>query len=540
MSLNTSLRRQTLLLMAGSLTLMLLVALATVSSLAADVRSYRQLLENPVTAATPINQANVHFKEQVQEWKNVLLRGGNADDQRKYWAQFETTEQAVQRELQQITELDIAADTRAEVEQLISQHQQLAARYRTSLDSFIAAGMDPIAGDRSARGIDREVSEHMQALSARINEAALSDSAQINQSASAAVWLGLIVLCLAALIIGVLSQWLVNRRLVNPITRLIGQIEQLSNGRMGQPIASERRDELGTLARAANQLRNFLQDTFGQLQHSTTELDRASGELNTIATRMAQGSRDQFSRTDQVATAMQEMSASSAEVAQHAAAAARAADQADNNAQQGGQVMQETIIAMREMLDQINHTSKVIRQLEGDSTRIGKVLEVIDSIAAQTNLLALNAAIEAARAGEAGRGFAVVADEVRTLAQRSAQSTAEIQQIISNVQSGAQQAVKAIENGQSSSEAGMQHVNLAGERLQQITLSIESIRDMNRQIATAAEEQTSVAEDISRNITDITDIASANQLEVDNTARASQTLHNLSGELSTLTQRLSA
>jgi len=540
MALNSSLRHQTLLLMGGSLALMLVVALAIVSSLASSVGSYRDLLQNPVSAATLINQSNVHFKEQVQEWKNVLLRGSNAEDQRKYWAQFETSEQAVQDELKKILTLDISADIRTKVEQLLRQHQTLAAGYRTSRDAFIASGLDPLAGDRSARGIDREVGEQMQELSASLNETARSESAAINQAASRTVWVGLVLLCVAALVIGLLSLWLVNRRLVNPITLLIRQIDQLSEGRMGAPIHTERRDELGTLARAANQLRSFLGDTFSQLQRSTTELDRASGELNTIATRMAQGSRDQFSRTDQVATAMQEMSASAAEVAQHASAAARAADEADSNAQDGGQVMQQTIKGMQEMLQQITHTTEVIRRLEGDSNRIGKVLDVIQGIAEQTNLLALNAAIEAARAGEAGRGFAVVADEVRTLAQRTAESTAEIQQIINNVQSGALEAVKAIENGQSRSESSMTQVTLAGDRLGQITQAIESIRDMNRQISTAADEQTSVAEDISRNITEITDIASANQTQVDNTSRASQTLHGLSGELSALTQRLSA
>lgn len=519
---------------------MLLVALATVSSLAGDVRSYRSLLENPVTAANLINRANLEFKSQVQEWKNVLLRGANPEDQRKYWNQFEAAERAVDGTLQEITQLEVSAATLSEISTLRAAHERLATKYRTSLDAYTAAGMNPTAGDQSARGIDREVSEQMQTLSDTINSAALTSSDQINETATRTFWYGLIGLCIAALIIGAISLLLVNRRLVNPITHLINQIDQLSQGRMGAPITTSRQDELGTLARAANQLRSFLGDTFTQLQRSTAELDRASGELNTIATRMAQGSRDQFSRTDQVATAMQEMSASASEVAQHAAEAARAADEADSNAQQGGQVMQQTIQGMQEMLQQITHTTEVIRRLEGDSNRIGKVLDVIQGIAGQTNLLALNAAIEAARAGEAGRGFAVVADEVRTLAQRTAESTAEIQQIINNVQNGALEAVKAIENGQSRSESSMQQVTLAGDRLGQITQTIEAIRDMNRQISTAADEQTSVAEDISRNITEITDIASANQTEVDNTSRASQTLHGLSGELSTLTQRLSA
>ena len=540
MAINRSLRQQTLVLMLGSLALMLLVALIITLTLAGSVRSYQGLLDRPLASESLINRANLEFKTQVQEWKNVLLRGRDSADRSKYWSQFEQAEADVQATLQAIAALDIDSAQQAQARQLVQEHQTLGTAYRNSLRAFESAGMDPTAGDQAARGIDRDFSEHLSDLAMRLNQQAQVQSTQIHQAANSAMWIGLVSLCVAAVLIGVLSQWLVERRLVNPITHLIRQIEQLSQGRLGQPVNSRRQDELGTLARAANQLRDFLESTFGQLKRSTGELDRASGELNTIATRMAQGSRDQFSRTDQVATAMQEMSASAVQVAQHAAEAAHAADDADSNAQQSAAVMQQTITAMQAMLQQINHTTDVIQRLEGDSTRIGKVLDVIQGIAEQTNLLALNAAIEAARAGEAGRGFAVVADEVRTLAQRTAESTSEIQQIINDVQTGAGEAVKAIASGQAQSESSMQQVNQAGERLQQITQAIEAVRDMNRQISTAADEQTSVAEDISRNITEITDIAAANQKEVDSTSRASQTLHELSGELGTLTGRLSA
>jgi methyl-accepting chemotaxis protein len=219
-------------------------------------------------------------------------------------------------------------------------------------------------------------------------------------------------------------------------------------------VACGRHDELGRLAVAANTLRDFLADTVGRLQDNARELESASGELRSLAGGMARGTEDQFQRTDQVATAMQEMSATAQEVARHAADAARAADDADHSAQAGEQVMQSTIATIDAVNRDIAGTAAVIRHLEQDSARIGKVLEVIRAIAEQTNLLALNAAIEAARAGQAGRGFAVVADEVRNLAQRTAASTAEINQIISAVQSGALEAVKAIENGQARSEEG--------------------------------------------------------------------------------------
>ncbi|WP_372241567.1 methyl-accepting chemotaxis protein [Pseudomonas sp. SK] len=234
------------------------------------------------------------------------------------------------------------------------------------------------------------------------------------------------------------------------------------------------------------------------------------------------------------------MSATAQEVARHAAEAARAADDADHSAQAGEQVMQQTIDIIGVVNREIAGTAAVIRDLEHDSTRIGKVLEVIRGIAEQTNLLALNAAIEAARAGEAGRGFAVVADEVRSLAQRTAASIAEIQQIIEAVQSGAVEAAKAIESGQQRSEEGAAQVQQAGQMLQRITLAVEAIRDMNRQIATAAEEQTSVAEDISRNLIEITRIATANQEAVQHTEQAGQRLHGLSGQLGEVTSRLTA
>ena len=202
--------------------------------------------------------------------------------------------------------------------------------------------------------------------------------------------------------------------------------------------------------------------------------------------------------------------------------------------------MQSTIATITSIRNEIANTASVIRTLETDSERIGKVLEVIRGIAEQTNLLALNAAIEAARAGDAGRGFAVVADEVRNLAKKTADSTAEINQIISDVQNGAANAVRAIVSGQSRSEEGVEQVTQAGAMLQRISGAVEAIRDMNRQIATAAEEQTSVAEDISQNLTELTAIATANQEHVGRTQTASHSLQDLSSQLGGVSQRLQA
>jgi len=539
--LQKSLRAQVLALLSGSLLAMLLIALACFHFLSNGVQSYSQLLAGPLHTSQLIDEANLQFKVQVQEWKNVLLRGKQPADLAKYWGQFEDRQRDVQKILGELAgQGGIEPSLKNRIERLRDEHRQLGAAYQKGRDAYVAAGGDPAAGDAAVKGVDRATSDQMSELVTELRQQGSEQSALISAGADRTVWIGLLVMLASGLLIGLLSLWLVNRNLVEPIRKLIDYVSQLSRGQLAARVTNERQDELANLATAANTLRDFLADTFTRLQRSASDLDSASGELNAIATTMAGGTNEQFNRTDQVATAMNEMSATAQEVARHAADAARAADDADQSAQQGEKVMQTTIHSITQMRGEIANTATVIRRLEADSGRIGKVLEVIRGIAEQTNLLALNAAIEAARAGEAGRGFAVVADEVRNLAQRTAESIIEINQIIQSVQTGAVDAAHAIDNGQARSDESVEQVTLAGAMLERITHAVEAIRDMNRQIATAAEEQTSVAEDISRNLTEITAIASTNLDNVQRTESASQNLHGLSGQLNEVTARLSA
>jgi methyl-accepting chemotaxis protein len=539
--LQKSLRAQILALLSGSLLAVLLIALACFHFLSNGVQSYSQLIAGPLHTSQLIDEANLQFKVQVQEWKNVLLRGKQPADLAKYWGQFEDRQRDVQNILGELAgQKGIEPNLKNRIERLREEHRQLGSAYQKGRDAYVAAGGDPTAGDAAVKGVDRAASDQMSGLVAELRKQGTAQSALISAEADRTVWLGLLVMLASGLLIGLLSLWLVNRNLVEPIRKLIDYVTQLSRGKLAERVVSDRQDELGNLAAAANTLRDFLADTFTRLQRSASDLDSASGELNAIATTMAGGTNEQFNRTDQVATAMNEMSATAQEVARHAADAARAADDADQSAQQGEKVMQSTIHSITQMRGEIANTATVIRRLEADSGRIGKVLEVIRGIAEQTNLLALNAAIEAARAGEAGRGFAVVADEVRNLAQRTAESIIEINQIIQSVQTGAVDAAHAIDSGQTRSEESVEQVTQAGAMLERITHAVEAIRDMNRQIATAAEEQTSVAEDISRNLTEITSIASTNLDNVQRTESASQNLHSLSGQLNEVTARLSA
>jgi methyl-accepting chemotaxis protein len=536
---NKSVRLKVLAMFWASLAVVLVTAMMCFHFMSNSVHAYRSLLEGPQYAAQLVDQANLQFKIQVQEWKNVLLRGSVVAVREKHWEQFENQERLVQATLTRLRALDgIDAALMSQVETLRREHQALGDAYRKAMNSFLAADFEPSAGDQAAKGIDRQASEQMNALVETLHQQSIDQSTIISASADRTIYWGTGVMLVASLLVGLLTGLVINRQIIEPIRVVIDYVEQLAQGKLHGTVVLARQDELGRLAQAANTLRDFLSDTFDRLKLSANNLDKAGSDLLAVASSITHGTADQFERTDQVATAMIEMSATAHEVARHASQAAQAADDADRCAQQSETVMNSTIAVITTMQDEISNTAEVIQQLGADSDRIGKVLEVIRGIAEQTNLLALNAAIEAARAGDAGRGFAVVADEVRNLARKTADSTAEINQIISSVQSGAANAAAAIEGTQARSREGVKQVALAGESLQNITTAVEAIRDMNRQIATAAEEQTSVAEEISRNLTDITTIATMNQDSVQRTQVASNDLQGLSSSLSDVVKRL--
>lgn len=275
-----------------------------------------------------------------------------------------------------------------------------------------------------------------------------------------------------------------------------------------------------------------LQETVHEIRRSSTELEDASHELASSSRRTAEELDIQQQQTQQVAAAMNEMTATVAEVALNAQNASTATHAADEQTTIGEAAVLRSIQAVLDLSDEVEQTSGVITQLAIDSSEIGKVLEVIRSIAAQTNLLALNAAIEAARAGEQGRGFAVVADEVRTLASRTHSSTQEIQAMISKIQNGISNAVNVMETGRIEAAETVGHVKRTQQILADIKRSVSQINGMNLQIATAAEEQSMVAEDINRNvvsINNVTDVAVSAIGQVENYAQTlavvSQHLH---------------
>lgn len=338
-------------------------------------------------------------------------------------------------------------------------------------------------------------------------------------------------------VIGLLTvSVLMNRVVAQPIRSVVERIRDIAEGEGDLTLKLDERsnDELGELAKWFNvfvsKLRHMIQDINGY----ASQLTDSAEHMSSVTQQTTIGVKRQQSETDQVATAMNQMSATVQEVARNASAAAGAANEADTEANKGKGVVKETISAIDSLAAEVEKAAQVIQKLEEDSNGIGVVLDVIRGIAEQTNLLALNAAIEAARAGEQGRGFAVVADEVRTLAQRTQHSTQEIRSIIERLQSGAKDAVEVMVQGKTQASRSVEQAAKAGLSLDAITDVVTTITDMNTQIASAAEEHSSVAEEINRNVVNISEVANRTANDATEVAQSTQQLSKLADDLQSL------
>jgi methyl-accepting chemotaxis protein len=348
-----------------------------------------------------------------------------------------------------------------------------------------------------------------------------------------------IALLVIATALTLLLAWLLTNSITQPIANALGAAEQIAEGNLTRPITVDGQDEAGRLLLAMSKMQDKLRDTLQRISGSATQLASAAEELNSVTDESARGLTQQNNEIEQAATAVNEMTSAVEEVARNAVSTSEASKNATTSAGDGRDLVQETVSAIERMSADVQSTASLIGDLANESRDIGKVLDVIRGLADQTNLLALNAAIEAARAGEAGRGFAVVADEVRALAHRTQQSTSEIERMIGSIQSGTEHAVDSMRNSTERAESTLNIARGAGMSLDTINSAIVEINERNLVIASAAEEQAQVAREVDRNLVNIRDLSVQSATGANQTSAASNELSRLAVDLNTMVGRFS-
>ncbi|MEE1674749.1 methyl-accepting chemotaxis protein [Agarivorans aestuarii] len=536
----TSLRFKILSVLVASLVLLMAVAIYTAMHLRETANNFDKLTHNEVHLEEVALLSHIAFKTQIQEWKNVLLRGHDPEQNKKYWDRFQDKQQQVQQQVSKlVSELKQAnyPELAKLAEEFLASHKTLGTAYAKGKAEYEAAGFDFKAGDKAVKGIDRAPSKSMSQLSDQL-KAITAQQVELNTARAHQVsQISFIIIGISGLLVIFVSFLFMERQCIKPINSLVEDIDVLANGKLNVTVHLERGDELGKLANATRKLQQFLLSTVSDLSQSGEQLHNSSNMLNNMSEDLAKGTHQQRESSDLVATAIQEMSHSANEVSQNAANTADTTHNTDLTAHNGAEAMKQVITSINTQVADISHAGEVVKDLAADTNNVGAVLDVIKGIAEQTNLLALNAAIEAARAGEQGRGFAVVADEVRTLAQKTQQSTSEIQNILEKIQGGANNAVTAMEQSQNRTDAVVEQVETAESLLSEIVTSIGSINEMNLHIASAAKEQTTVAGEIASLIERIADVAAQNSQQVDESNQISGQLNQLADDFNVQLKR---
>ena len=415
------------------------------------------------------------------------------------------------------------ADTQAD---RLKQLEAALLNYRTSVQGFQAANSQIV----TARTEMTDEGAAIVKLNGELHDLQQSLRDQDSQSARN-LQIGTTLL---ALIFGTLAALIITRQITRPLQQTLAVVDRIASGDLSQTLVVTRRDEIGVLQQGIQRMGATLRDLIGGIRDSVTQIASAAEELSAVTEQTSAGVNSQKVETDQVATAMHEMSATVQEVARNAEQASVAASAADQQARDGDKVVGEAIAQIERLADEVGRSTEAMTVLEQESDKIGKVMDVIKAVAEQTNLLALNAAIEAARAGEAGRGFAVVADEVRGLAQRTQKSTEEIEALVAGLQNGTRQVSSIMLSSRELTNSSVTLTRKAGTSLESITLTVSNIQAMNQQIAAAAEEQSAVAEEISRSIISVRDVSEQTASASEETAASSVELARLGGQLQTM------
>lgn len=489
----TSISRLVMAPVLASLFLLVLLNGASILKSFSVLNSFDGLENTLVQSERDVNSVLSTFKTQVQEWKNVLLRGHKQKDREKYWNRFKEREGEITRQFEQMLSNSIVSDkAKAEIRQFQKAHALMATKYREGYEAFVASGFDPKVGDSYVRGIDREPAKLLTSIAGDIASESANAIAELKSSTRSMLWL----IILAAIVLTIASLAYVISRLrsqvIKPTKQVAACITNLASGNYDYALNYTSEHELGVLANSARALQGKLKESVAQLRDAESEMEHAVVTLGGVSQSIMEGANEQRdasrsldNSTDKLREIVQSLVAITDQVAV-------ATNNSENNVASCYSTFEKANLGFKQLAKTVTESSNIVSELQSRSTNILKVVNVINEIADQTNLLALNAAIEAARAGEHGRGFAVVADEVRALAAKTQQSTKEINDILSSFETEAKGAVAAMASGKQLSDNNAAEASTALDTLNNVVRDIQETASVVVALNEAADEQEAV------------------------------------------------
>ena len=485
-----------------------------------------------------VSQANIHFKTQVQEWKNILIRGDAPEAFAQYKKSYLESERMTQQELQssQKAMKESGHRRQAEIEAVIKLHTELSALYNRQIAAWdVHDPNNTQKADRALRGLDRPATEAMNALvegmekdeRARIESQLDAARALYIQTRNAFAIILTVAVSIVALLIFTTTRS-INRKIATLQAAIVNIRQRLD---LTLRLPAEGSDEISLTARSVNDLLGEFQSVVSRMKNSAAHVSTASDGLAASVEQLSDSVNQQNESTGAMAASVEEMAVSVTHISDSSSAAQTISSRSQQQAESGGTVIGKTVAGMHEMTESLQKTSQQVEELGRRSQEIGSIAGVIKEIADQTNLLALNAAIEAARAGEQGRGFAVVADEVRKLAERTAGATTEIANVIGAIQSDTGRTVDEMTQVMNLARANAEVARQAGDSIVGIQNGSAEVMRATTDIASALSEQSAANDLIARQVEVIASMSEKNTTALGSVKQASNEMKDLAEEM---------